>query len=53
MREVKSLSLLDVGLDLRPGLGLSSVGKEVHNDSSLFKSFLDGEKGLAGDLLRK
>jgi hypothetical protein len=50
--EVEGLALGQVGLDVLPGGGLSGVGEEVHDDGTLLESLVDGEEGLAGDLLR-
>jgi len=46
--EVESLALGDEGSDLGPCLGLSSVGEEVHDDSTPVDGLLDGEEGLSG-----
>ena len=40
----------DEGLDVVPGLGLSSVGKQVHDDGTLLDGSLDREKSLSGNL---
>jgi hypothetical protein len=43
------LALGELGLDLRPGLGLGSVGEEVHNNGGLANGLVDIEQVLAGD----
>lgn len=43
------LSLGDLGLDVGPGLGLGSIGQEVHDDGTLGDGLVDLEEVLAGD----
>lgn len=50
VREVEGLVFGDEGLDVVPGLRLSGVGQEVHDDGALLESFFDGEERLAGHL---
>ena len=47
--EVKSLALGDEGLDVGPGLGLGSIGKQVHDNGTLLDGSVDIEKVLTGD----
>lgn len=47
--EVESLSLGQLWLDVWPGLGLSSVGEEVHDDGTLGDSLINLEEVLAWD----
>lgn len=49
MSKVEGLSLGDEGLNVLPGLGLSSVGQEVHDDATPVDSLFDREQGLAWD----
>ena len=47
--EVESLALGDLGLERGPGLTLSSVGEQVHDDSTLLDGGVNIEQVLAGD----
>ena len=49
VREVEGLALLDVWFDCGPGLGLRSIGEEIHDDGSLLERLLDGEEVFASD----
>jgi hypothetical protein len=40
---------LQLGLDLRPGLGLGGVGEQVHDDGGLANGLVNIEQVLAGD----
>lgn len=40
----------DERLDVLPGLGLSSIREEVHDDSTTVDSLIDGEESLSGNL---
>lgn len=50
MREVKGLALGNEGLELRPGLRLGGVGKQVHDDGTAVDSLLNGKEGLSWNL---
>lgn len=41
------LSLGDLGLDVGPGLGLGSIGQQVHDDGTLADGLVDLEEVLA------
>jgi hypothetical protein len=41
------LSLGDLRLDVRPGLGLGSIGEEVHDDGTTGDGLIDLEEVLA------
>lgn len=43
------LALGDLGLDVRPGLALGSIGKEVHDDGTAGDGIIDLEEVLAGN----
>lgn len=43
------LSLGDLRLQVGPGLGLGSIGQQVHDDGSLADGLVDLEQVLAGD----
>jgi hypothetical protein len=43
------LALCDLGLDLRPCLGLGSIGEQVHDDGRLANGLVDIEQVLSGD----
>ena len=40
---------LQLGLDLRPGLGLSSIGEKVHDNGGLANGLINAEQVLSGD----
>lgn len=46
---VTHLALGDLGLDVGPGLGLGSIGKEVHDDGAAGDGLIDIEEVLAGN----
>lgn len=46
---VTYLALNELGLDGGPGLGLSSVGEQVHDNGTAGNGLIDIEKVLAGD----
>lgn len=46
---VTHLALGDLGLDVGPGLGLSGIGKEVHDDGTAGDGLIDIEEVLAGN----
>jgi hypothetical protein len=48
VRKVKGLAR-EFGPDIGPGLGLSCVGEEVHDDSSLADSLMNPKEVLARD----
>lgn len=43
------LSFGDLGLDSRPGLGLSSITEQVHDDGTLGDGLIDIEEVLSWD----
>ena len=43
------LALGELGLDVRPSLGLGGVGEQVHDDGALGDGLVDLEQVLAGD----
>jgi hypothetical protein len=47
--KVEGLALGDEGSNLGPSRGLSGIGKQVHDDGTLFDSLRDVEEGLSGD----
>jgi hypothetical protein len=47
--KVQGLALGDQGSELRPCLGLSGVGKQVHDDGTLVDGLFDTEQGLSGN----
>lgn len=49
MGEVEGLALGNERSNLRPGLGLGGIGKQVHDDGSSVDGLLDGEKSLSGN----
>lgn len=49
VREVESLALGQLGGNGGPGLGLSSVGKQVHDDGTALNGVVDLEQVLAGN----
>jgi hypothetical protein len=49
MNRMTYLALGELGLDLGPGLGLGSVGEQVHDNGGLANSLVDVEQVLAGD----
>jgi hypothetical protein len=49
VREVESLALGDERSNGGPGLGLGSVGEEVHDDGTSVDGLLDGEESFAGN----
>lgn len=44
-----NLALSEQGLDSGPGLGLGSIGKQVHDDGTLVDGLIDLEEVRAGD----
>jgi hypothetical protein len=47
--KIAYLSLGDLGLNSRPGLTLSSIREQVHDDSTLSDSLINFEEGLSRD----